>query len=309
MAKKIIGIHGLANKPEKDKLEAWWRQSMIEGLERSCGMTDAHFELRLVYWADLLYKYPLHDDPDFSFDNLFDAEIYSPAREGALQDYNESIFDKVQSGAIGLIGAGADALKENFGMNGLADWMLSRLLKDLDFYYDEKRQILNRAGEMEPASRVLRNELLTALREEKDHDIMVVAHSMGSIIAYDALRDLGQSDPEIKISRFITIGSPLGLPHVKGKIIKERYYDPKVRTPSNVTQSWMNFADKKDPVAIDVHLQDDYQENASGIRVYDQLVANDYEPPGRRDKRNHHKSYGYLRTPEFSRYLKSFLEF
>jgi pimeloyl-ACP methyl ester carboxylesterase len=219
------------------------------------------------------------------------------------------MLDKVQSSALGLFGAGADALKEHFGMNALADWLLSRLLKDLDLYYDEKRQIINRSGEMEQACRVLRNELISALREETDHEIMVIAHSMGSIVAYDALRDLGQSDPQAKVKRLATLGSPLGLPHVKGKVIKERYYDPRVRTPSVITQSWMNFADKKDPVAIDFHLKDDFQENARGVHVYDQLVANDYESPIREGKRNHHKSYGYLRTPEFSRYLKSFLEF
>jgi len=50
----------------------------------------------------------------------------------------------------------------------------------------------------------------------------------------------------------------LGLPHVKGKIIDQRAYDPQVRTPSMVKKKWVNYADRKDPVAVDVFLKDDY---------------------------------------------------
>ena len=107
------------------------------------------------------------------------------------------------------------------------------------------------------------------------------------------------------MSSFITIGSPLGLPHVKGKIIKERHYDRDVRTPSIVTESWVNYADKDDKVSFDVHLRDDYGENRLGIRVIDDLVANDYHDPS--GKENPHKSYGYLRTPELSKHVKRFL--
>ena len=110
---------------------------------------------------------------------------------------------------------------------------------------------------------------------------------------------------------------------MKGKIIEERGYDKKapkrVRTPSIVSQSWTNFADRLDPVALDSHLSDDYSENGKGIRVQDDLVLNDYRKPTKgksgtmemeRDpegKNNHHKSYGYLRTPELSELVKGFI--
>jgi len=306
MARKIIGIHGLSNKPEKNILENWWQQSIIEGLQKNCGLQNPEVSFRMVYWADLLYKNPQHNDEHFSFDSLYNDEPYLPARENALKEYKDSWRDDLRAGALDIIGSGADALKVHFGVNALADWLLSRLLKDLDFYYDNQRNIRNRAGQPELARKVLRDELKEVLREEQGQELMVVAHSMGSIIAYDALRDLGQSDPDLAISHLVTIGSPLGLPHVKGKIIQERNYDPEVRTPSIVNRSWVNFADKKDPVAMDVHLHDDYKENRHNVRVKDDLVTNDYVAP--HGKANHHKSYGYLRTPEFSGLVKSFLE-
>jgi hypothetical protein len=53
-----------------------------------------------------------------------------------------------------------------------------------------------------------------------------------------------------------------------------------VRTPSIVAQ-WSNFADRRDPVAVDTHLADDYDENAQGVTVRDQLVLNTYHAPGK----------------------------
>ena len=34
MAKVIIGIHGLGNKPPKDILEKWWKLSIEEGFKK-----------------------------------------------------------------------------------------------------------------------------------------------------------------------------------------------------------------------------------------------------------------------------------
>ena len=59
-------------------------------------------------------------------------------------------------------------------------------------------------------------------------------------------------------------------------------------------------------MAADIHLRDDYLENARGIRVEDDLVSNDYHAPGS-GKANPHKSYGYLRAPELSRHVARFL--
>ena len=44
----------------------------------------------------------------------------------------------------------------------------------------------------------------------------------------------------------------------------------------------------------------------TGVRVKDDIVINDYRAPGQ-EKRNHHKSYGYLRTPELSHLVAEFL--
>ncbi len=91
------------------------------------------------------------------------------------------------------------------------------------------------------------------------------------------------------------------------KIREERTYDPRIRTPSIVTGRWVNYADRKDPVCADVHLDDEFSANGRGVQVKDDIVLNDYHRPGDPKKRNHHKSYGYLRTPELSKQVMAFL--
>ncbi len=58
-------------------------------------------------------------------------------------------------------------------------------------------------------------------------------------------------------------------------------------------------------MALDVHLGDDYGPNGPGVRVEDDPVASGYLSP--EGERNHHKSHGYLRTPELSEHIKNFL--
>jgi hypothetical protein len=316
MKKVIIGIHGLANKPKPKQLERWWRDSILEGLEKNLGTHKKNFTFKMVYWANLLYWEQLHNDENFSFDPLYNSEPYHPAEEGELKEYESGIWDSIRAETQEKAGALLDQLKKYAGFQKPIDWLLKRtnLVRDLAFYYDKDRMIADRSKppKRRQARQVLQDELKNVLTPYKGRSIMLIAHSMGSILAYDVLRDIRQDKEEkdLEVAHFVTIGSPLGLPHVKGKIIDERKYAHKklsrrLRTPTIVTKRWTNYADRLDAVAFDTHIQDDFQENDGGIRVSDDLVANSYRSPS--GKSNHHKSYGYLRTPELSRHILEFL--
>lgn len=303
MAKIIIGIHGLANKPEEKIQADGWKKSIAEGLRVNCNFTQ-DFNFDCVYWANRLYKYPLHNDANFTFDALYDDEPYIPAKPGALQKYEDKWSDRMRADVSNVLGNAVDGVKKAFGMDAVADFFIAQKLKDLDFYYDDKRQLVDDSGNLKQARIVLQESLTKKLVAHKADEIMLIAHSMGSIIAYDVLRNLGNPNQGIEVSRFVTIGSPLGLSYVKLRVAQERTYDPTVRTPSIVRKSWVNFADRKDPVAFDTHLRDDYKPNRDGIEVKDDLILNDYENNG---KHNHHKLFGYLRAPEVSEHIRNFL--
>ena len=306
MAKVIIGIHGLANKPDPKRLARYWKQSITEGL-KNVKVSNPKFNFQMVYWAGYLYRYPLHEDKAYRFDKLYNNEPYVPAKK--LKAYKDGWKDEIRRLTGKTLGPGMDWFKRRFGVDRIADSILGAKLKDLDYYYDDL-PLKARDGKQKGAQSVLRQELIDALAANKNNEIILIAHSMGTIIAYDVLRILGHKGPKVQVDHFITIGSPLGLPHVKLKIIEERKAEgrpkaAKLRTPTLVTKSWMNFADRVDVVALDSHLRDDYGENALGVRIQDDLVSNDYH--GLDGEANHHKSYGYLRTPELSRHLKTCL--
>ena len=57
MKRVVIGIHGLANKPEKSLLSGWWKAAIREGLQR-IGYGGIHFHFQMCYWAHHIYPIP-----------------------------------------------------------------------------------------------------------------------------------------------------------------------------------------------------------------------------------------------------------
>ena len=307
MAKIIIGIHGLANKPKPGVLKKYWKQSIVEGLN-NVKASNTNFKFEMVHWSNYLYRYPMHDDDGYQFDSLYNDEPYIKAIK--LSVHKDGWKDELKRLAGKTVGSGMDWMKQKFGADRLADYVIGSKLKDLDYYYQDQK-IRTKDGSKKGAMGVLRNQLIDVLKAHQGKEIMLISHSMGTIIAYDVLRVIGHKGPNIPIKHFVTIGSPLGLPHVKHKIVEERKTAnrPKaaqVRTPTLVTDTWLNYADYLDPVAVDSHLSDDFAANASKVKVVDDIVTNDYM--GLNQERNHHKSYGYLRTPELSKHIRDFLE-
>jgi len=143
---------------------------------------------------------------------------------------------------------------------------------------------------------IIRQRLVKKIRRNQKKKIMLISHSMGSIIAYDVLL---HTLPDIPIDTFITIGSPLGLPMIKREIFKELKldFDPGVKlpTPENIVKHWYNFSDINDAISADHYLQDDYEPNSKGVGPRDIEVINTYKING---VANVHKSFGYLRAPE-----------
>lgn len=282
MRKVVVCIHGRSNKPEEATLLEWWRSSIDEGLQTNCGTGLGDIEVEMAYYADIHYDSHVPDaDNEYS---------YMPAQPGALVEYENSTIDWLRGFAGNWLDAPLDWLDEHGGiLSRFARKILDRTLEDLAKYYKE----------IETRQKI-QDRLLTILNRHQDKEIILVSHSMGTIVAYDVLRNIEQN-PEyngMDMKHFITMGSPLGLTVVKGQISPEGI--GKVTTPNVVTKGWHNFSDPGDFVAIDSHLRDDYKANTSNVRVKDILVANDYP-------NNAHKSYGYLRTPEFSRLIKSLI--
>lgn len=304
MANIIIGIHGLSNKPAAEDHKNGWIESIKEGL-KNIGATDEElnsFTFHDIYWANLLYKYPLHGDKNYSSDALFDSEPYLKAEQGTLTEYKDSSLDIVRARSQNIGDILLDSISKR---TPIAEKIVEKFARDLDFYYDKEKRILPpNSTQPEVVKTVLQNVLLNKLNSiHKEDKIMLIAHSMGSVIAFDALNSNSLTR---KIEHFVTIGSPLGLPHVKLNATNDLNPMKKPSTPENVTKTWFNFSDKRDPIAFDTHLNGEYTKNSSNVSVQDDLVNNSYV--GLDKKFNHHKIFGYLRAPELSIHILNFIK-
>jgi len=300
MAKVIIGIHGLGNKPPKETLKEWWKKSMLEGLDKLNKPYDFP-KFELVYWADILHDKSLDENVKDENDHYFLNEAYTPGLHDFVpEDHSvrQKILDFLEDQLDKLF------LNDDFTINysGISDAVIHRYFMDLEIYYSE--ECLEKDDKRCKARKLIRERLLDVISKYKDDEIFLIGHSMGSIIAYDVLTFL---TPDVDVHSFATIGSPLGFPVVQGKIAAEwnarKLTPPKLKTPPGVKKHWYNFADLQDKVALIYHLKKNYEANRYGIRPQDFVVHNDYKNG---ELFNPHKSYGYLRTPELSKVLHKF---
>lgn len=301
MAKVIIGIHGLENKPPKEILQEWWELSMREGLKKT-GKDFSFPKFELVYWADLLYEKALDLNETNPDSPLFLEEKYYPANENIKKDAHpirKMILDWFDEAAEKIFMNNDYTTNYSFISNAV----IRKFFKDLEAYYENMQ--VKRNGTVLKVREEIRNRLAGILNKYKKDEIFLVAHSMGTIIAFDVL---SFHDVRTKINTFATMGSPLGIPFVRSRIAQEGKQtlspDNKLLTPENIKR-WYNFSDLEDSVAVNYALENDFDENKYKIKPVDIVVSNDYMA---QDKRNPHKSFGYLRAPEFSNILLEFIE-
>ncbi len=302
MAKVIIAIHGLRNKPSKEILEKWGILSIKEGLQRlNIDIDLPKFEV--AYWADILYDKPLSPTEKNKKSPYYLREDYTPA--GNIKPFDGHPYQrKIFLGLKKIIYAIFLSRNYKLRFSSVSKKFIHNNFKDLEVYFtdgcdDEYTDDCKKRDQ-------INERLIKALKKHKNDDIFLVAHSMGSIIAFDVLSFIISHN--ITVNTFATIGSPLGAPFVISRIARlyksKNQGHIKLQTPESVTKRWYNFSDINDPIALDFKLSDDFSANSKGVKVKDFIVENTYKKNG---WANHHKSMGYLRTPEFVNALVEFI--
>ncbi|MBN2029819.1 hypothetical protein JW824_06185 [bacterium] len=302
MSKIIIGIHGLGNKPSKRVLEKWWKISIKKGL-KEIQRPHRRINFKLVYWAHFLHPTPLKRRIKNKKDPLYIEFPYTPIIQRNLKE-KPSEFRK---NMLHYFGDQLDRIMLNddltINFSSISDFIITHFFSDLAKYYT--KEAIGQTGSGESAKDIICSHLADVLKKYRKKKICLIAHSMGSIIAYDVLTEFV---PDVKIDTLITIGSPLGLPVIKSKMASERKnkFIQKVdlNVPENIVSHWYNLSDLLDKIAFNYELGDDYEPNSKNIRVTDKVVINHYAYQG---KKNPHKSYGYLQTPEMAEIIDTFL--
>lgn len=124
--------------------------------------------------------------------------------------------------------------------------------------------------------------------------IMLVGHSLGSVIAFDVLWELSRRErSDVRIDEFVTLGSPLGLNFVQHRMLGAREPGDR-RYPDNIRR-WTNLSAIGEMTSLDRSMADDYAPMLrSGLieSINDRTDLGTYfrGPLGL----NVHKCYGYM---------------
>ncbi len=269
---RIIFVHGMGEKPEPEAE----RRRMWAPLERSLWTPIPYDAFLVAYWADL--RQPDEGAPTRRPHRALARSL--PIRQraglgwafGGLGAYITrpdllilNIVERVRRAAQGVvqrISAEAEAhLRAAFGS----------MVSDLEPYL---------AGETREA---ILDRVTQRLDEERGRPLCVISHSMGTIVALDAVLHW-----DGEVDTFVTLGAPLGWEHLKVWLGCPAY-------PVNVRR-WFNLYDRLDNVALpDRAISDDYPTAEGGRLITDRQVRDNYAPNGDRDP---HHWYGYLTSPE-----------
>ena len=155
------------------------------------------------------------------------------------------------------------ALSRSRYFAGVADRLFIGNLKQVHCYFTD------------PA---LRSKIQEAVAEKISDDTrVIVAHSLGTVVAYEVLCSSGVP----AALSFVSLGSPLGLPNLVFDRLQPRPRpvgaSPRGHWPARV-RTWTNIADAGDVVAVVEDLRPLFGDGVRQIRVHNHAHAHDMAP-------------------------------
>ncbi|MBM2619440.1 hypothetical protein JIG36_28190 [Actinoplanes sp. LDG1-06] len=227
MTVRLLAVHGIWNhRPRLSTAEAEAEICRVW----QAGLGDrSDVELAAVYYAPLL-RVPARQDGDDGLDAL------PPECRDWLADW---------AGQLGALPATVPQASWSIPARALADRMadhagLSRaVVRPLVFTF-----LTEVRGYFSDGPRSAVTELVVEAIRRHRPDV-VLAHSLGSVVAYEALHAL----PDQRVGLLATMGSPLGLANIVFDRLRPAPRDGRGARPPGVVR-WVNIADPGDIVAI-----------------------------------------------------------
>jgi hypothetical protein len=240
---KLVFVHGRDQKGQDPKrLEAVWMGALERGWKAQGLKTPAGLKVAFPFYGDELDRFvreagaPLADEAvergepgndEYSrFQREFLEQVKANARISDAQVEAEYAPGVRERGASEWewVQALLRALDRNVPELGSA--VIERMTRDVFLYL--KRQPVRKAINKIVADRL------------DEAPTVVVGHSLGSIVAYDALR----TDPrKLQVPLYVTVGSPLGLDLIRKQLAPIKFPNPPVG-------KWYNAYDERDVVAL-----------------------------------------------------------
>lgn len=282
--KQIIYVPGKNPKPEAAlHRELVWR-TLVEGVRRADNTTantlqSSYSQFRLVSWNFLYY----HEHKDITMDiPWIDALInkHGPTEQD-IQDAN--------SWNIGL-----DRLILTVGDH--IPLLIRLLPEEVRSTANEIGRYFNNTDHIASKIRGLLAQTLRPLLEMQE-PVLLIGHSLGSVIAYDTLWELSHHEgTECKVD-FLTLGSPLGMHYIQRRLLGMN--ENKRKSYPELIRRWINLSAEGDVTALNKNfnkifhpmleqgLVDSIEDHSHGIYNFFRSDAG----------LNSHRSYGYFVNP------------
>lgn len=278
----VVYVHGIGRQAPPDQLKLEWDLALFG--------KDLGDRSRMAYWSDLLHP-PVgvgakavrrrstgsqtELDVDALLANAGVGETDQDAKDYALSLLRGLGVDEASS-VSGRVG------KKVLPLPGFLRKPISRAF--LEAFITDTAAYLFRKG----MRASIRKRLVEQLQLPKDRPVTIVAHSQGSIIAYEVLSAIAAD--QLALDALVTIGSPLGVREVQD------FLEPDSLEIPTVVTRWANFADPLDPVALDKGLASDFSARPPATtEIQDQVVVN--SATRRLVGFNPHSAVGYLANP------------
>ncbi len=281
----IIYVPGLLPKPEAETHRDALLRCLLAGMQRVDADLAAQLESSEDCFEIIPWTYDFYGEHrDFALDAP-SVEAFIAQGEVTKRDQDEaSSFRRGLARRVFLLG---DRLP--FLIPHIATERMELHLRDLRRYVQNQGEIAEHARQI----------LKTSLRQARDAErpILLMAHSMGSVIAYESLWQMSRANREpMRIDMLLTMGSPLGQNYIQ-KRLKGSDAIGNVRYPDNI-RLWVNLSAVGDLTAIVPELRPGFAEMLEAGLVEDiddRQIDNWFRLDG---ILNTHSEYGYLANPE-----------
>lgn len=294
MSRQLILVHGRAQEHKDSKaLKAEWLDALEEGLAKS-GLTlpIPETEVRFPFYGDTLYDMDAGKSADEA------AAIVVRGVDGELdeQRFTRAVMEEIRKKNNITEAQLAQVAGQDVVQRGPLNWeWFQGFLKAVDrfvphgsgtsialFTHDVYQYLKNAA-----IRETIDTGVATALTPGIES--VVVAHSLGTVVAYNLLRQQGHLRGW-KVPYFVTVGSPLAVTEIRKTV---RNFAP-IRCPECVS-AWFNALDERDVVALYPLDQQHFN------------VGNEHTIVNKNDVDNHtsnrHGIIGYLDDPTTARII------
>jgi hypothetical protein len=283
-----VFVHGLAKKPPPEKLtEIWlWGLSRDNPMPSVFAPPNAGVDLpthgvpqRVNYYADVFYGtdyetdfdsyYEANDDKQLASENLDRIESGLRLPQPVTPREHEFLreFEAKLTAQLALLPSEPSTEPRKTAASGdqyeIASWLPDEVKQAIikkaameAYYFLFDKDYVRQDGVRFKVRQELRFRLLRELAAAtaEAERVVIVSHSMGTMVAYDVLRNCPECPP---VDTLITLGSPLGIREVQQELIAVDAKD--VDFPAAKLSRWINVYDPLDPVCgADPKLANDY---------------------------------------------------